>query len=265
MIEGTPEDPIKLLWTGGWDSTFRLLQILLQEKKTVQPIYILDHHRKSLALELQTMQTIRDELIKKYSGIEELFLPTYYYPLSAIKPDVEIQEAYNFLYEKYRYGSQYLYLASFCKQNNHSQVELSIEKAIAPEETRRFFPLLDKDELSGMYYIKKELMNEPIGLLFKYYRFPIYDFRKIDMQEFARKNGWLNILKKTWFCLRPIHGKISCGTCHPCKLVIEGKLQWRIPIYIRVLNKLSLTKHVRHIAHWMIIHSQRVKNNLRRK
>ena len=193
-----------------------------------------------------------------------MFLPTYYYPLSAIKPDVEIQGAYQVLNDKKGYGSQYLYLALFCRQHNLSQVELCIETSMAPVENRRFYPMLEKDEKTGVYYFREELITQPEGLLFKCYRFPVFGFRKIDMEEFAAKNGWLSILKKTWFCLRPIHGRIPCGTCHPCKLVIEGKLQWRIPFYIRVLNKLSLTKHIRLYAHWMIIQSRRFKNNLHR-
>ena len=35
-------EPIKLLWTGGFDSTFRILYILVVEKKHVQPYYIID-------------------------------------------------------------------------------------------------------------------------------------------------------------------------------------------------------------------------------
>lgn len=29
--------PVPLLWTGGWDSTFRLLVAVLIERRTVQP------------------------------------------------------------------------------------------------------------------------------------------------------------------------------------------------------------------------------------
>ncbi len=36
-----------LFWTGGWDSTFRLLQLLLDEHKAVQTYYLLDSFRAS--------------------------------------------------------------------------------------------------------------------------------------------------------------------------------------------------------------------------
>lgn len=34
-----------LLWTGGWDSTFRVLQLLLCSRDAVQPHYIIDPER----------------------------------------------------------------------------------------------------------------------------------------------------------------------------------------------------------------------------
>src|SRR5690606_13578695 len=34
--------PVNLLWTGGWDSTFRLLSLVVQQHRCVQPYYVLD-------------------------------------------------------------------------------------------------------------------------------------------------------------------------------------------------------------------------------
>lgn len=47
-----------LLWTSGWDSIFRLLEIILIEKELVQPIYIIDEDRKSLKNELNAIDLI---------------------------------------------------------------------------------------------------------------------------------------------------------------------------------------------------------------
>ena len=38
----------KVLWTGGWDSTFRVLYLVLVEKCQVQTYYIIDPFRWSL-------------------------------------------------------------------------------------------------------------------------------------------------------------------------------------------------------------------------
>jgi hypothetical protein len=37
----------KLLWTSGFDSTYRLIEIILVENKKAQPIYIIDEQRTS--------------------------------------------------------------------------------------------------------------------------------------------------------------------------------------------------------------------------
>lgn len=43
--------PISILWTGGWDSTYRVVE-LSRQKVTIQPIYILDPKRESANYEL---------------------------------------------------------------------------------------------------------------------------------------------------------------------------------------------------------------------
>ena len=49
---------VNIFWTGGWDSTFRVLQLLIAKKKTVQPFYINDPNRKSAEKELNAMKTV---------------------------------------------------------------------------------------------------------------------------------------------------------------------------------------------------------------
>ncbi len=41
-----------VLWTGGWDSTFRVLELVIMKKEMVQPHYILDEDRASTQKEL---------------------------------------------------------------------------------------------------------------------------------------------------------------------------------------------------------------------
>ena len=69
---------IHLFWTGGFDSTFRLCQIMLDENKKVQPIYIntlsTDGYfwlgskikRKNVNFEKKAMNKIRNYLYKNY-------------------------------------------------------------------------------------------------------------------------------------------------------------------------------------------------------
>ena len=50
-------EEIFIFWTGGWDSTFRMLQ--LSEKNVhVRPMYVKDPNRRSADTELQRMNQI---------------------------------------------------------------------------------------------------------------------------------------------------------------------------------------------------------------
>jgi len=59
--------PVALLWTGGWDSTFRLLTLLLVERRVVQSYYIVDRprHRPGVPAEQQAMARIRDLIARR--------------------------------------------------------------------------------------------------------------------------------------------------------------------------------------------------------
>lgn len=75
-----------LFWTSGFDSTFRLCQLLIDENKVVQPIYIMDENtdgikmgiRKSWRKEIQTMNEIISELHYRYPHTKKLLRPTLY-------------------------------------------------------------------------------------------------------------------------------------------------------------------------------------------
>ena len=55
-----PQQPVPmLLWTGGWDSTFRLLQRVLIDKQPIQPIYFVNPDRESVREELKSILVFR--------------------------------------------------------------------------------------------------------------------------------------------------------------------------------------------------------------
>ena len=66
---------VNLLWTGGWDSTFRLLQLLLLHRVPVVAYYIEDPTRPSTGIELETMARIVDRLHDAYPHTRDLLLP----------------------------------------------------------------------------------------------------------------------------------------------------------------------------------------------
>ncbi|MGB9693260.1 MAG: hypothetical protein ACPLYF_00285, partial [Fervidobacterium sp.] len=81
------EAEVNLLWSGGWDSTFRLLYLVFVEKRCVQPFYVLDTERASVLNELKAMRVIREEIAKKNPPIADLIKPTIIVSVHDIKPD----------------------------------------------------------------------------------------------------------------------------------------------------------------------------------
>jgi hypothetical protein len=63
-----------VLWTGGWDSTFRVLELAITKKEVVQPHYILDNERASTPQELQAMEQIKELMIRKFPYTKGLIL-----------------------------------------------------------------------------------------------------------------------------------------------------------------------------------------------
>ena len=234
---------INLFWTGGWDSTFRLLQLLINDRKPVQTHYIIDPCRKSYRVELETMEKIREEIIKKYPFTKELFLKTKIISLMAIHQDKIITDAYQQADAKAHLGTQYDWLARYCKQTQITNMELGIQKLETPDHPPRFSPFYEKNESSQELIFKPSLKDEPEYILFNNFRFPILHLTKEAIYEIAKQNDWLKIMNKTWFCHEPIREKIPCGKCVPCQQIIDDKtLKNRIPFYIRLIRKKPASK-----------------------
>ena len=124
-------------WTGGFDSTFRVCEMLINENKRVQPFYIafnLDNSckedechnklwlRRNKIQEIEAMKQIRTQLTTRFPNTRGLLLPTIF-----IENDIE--DAYfNSMFEKKFYTNdlwprkrkvhQYYFLAKYAEFNN---------------------------------------------------------------------------------------------------------------------------------------------------
>jgi hypothetical protein len=83
--------PVQILWTGGWDSTFRLLQLLLELKLPVIPHYVIDDTRESAPIEIRTMERIRQALADKYPETRERLHPTRIGRVTDLQPEPDVQ------------------------------------------------------------------------------------------------------------------------------------------------------------------------------
>jgi hypothetical protein len=198
------KSPVNLLWTGGWDSTFRLLQLLLLEDSTGK--------------EIDAMLSIRTELLNRYPETRYTLLNINFVDIVSIEPDSEITRTYLEMKKNMRINFQYEVLARFCKQIGVNDMELSIEAPVKKYEP----DYLDKS-----------------CVLFSYFSFPLIEVTKQEMLEVAENNGWSDIMNMTWFCRRPVNGN-PCGFCGPCHDVIEAGLGERLPVKARLIGLLQL-------------------------
>ncbi|HEX8017004.1 MAG TPA: hypothetical protein VF465_17360, partial [Flavobacterium sp.] len=126
-----------LLWTSGWDSTFRLLQIILIEKENVQPIYIIDKTRRSLKVELEGIKKIQEKIKELHPEAYERILPVWYAE-EDLTLNKEIVESSNYINSFVKLGSQYSWLAQFCHNHNLNNVEISNDKNLRDDSLTNF-------------------------------------------------------------------------------------------------------------------------------
>lgn len=229
-------DGVKLLWTGGWDSTFQLLRLLLKHRLPVVPYYLEDPTRASTATELRTMQCIGDELRRAFPHTRDLLLPLRRHRVDSSQPDDEIARALRAIRKRSYIGSQYAWLPAFCKRHGIDGIELSVH--IDDKVQALVAPLVREYVQAGKYRsfrLDPRHADSPEYTLFRYFGFPLFELDKRGMGREAEYEGWGAIMAMTWFCHRPVRGK-PCGTCAPCVYAIEEGMAARVPRTRRALS-----------------------------
>lgn len=218
-----------LLWTGGWDSTFRLLQLLHDTEAKIQPIYLVDEKRNSAPREIAVMRNIRRDLEEQNPETSDRLLPTDYGSYRATRIEPHHREAWETLKRHGRVGRQYPVLASYAEQNEIERLELSVMRHI--QEGFSIVSLLDplvesRDSTAGPVPMLPEDLCGPEAM-FKRFSFPLFNYVKTEMREEAKRRSWMSIMEKTWFCFNPILG-LPCGACPPCEIAQEEEMGHRV-------------------------------------
>lgn len=227
---------VNLLWTSGWDSTFQLLRLLLKYRVRVQPWYLEDPTRASAATELRTMQRIGDALLRAYPWTEELLQPLRTRQVAGLGSDPEISEAFREVRTRTYIGSQYEWLALFCKRDGIGDMELSVHvddkvhAVLTPFVEAFAHPCRYRS-----YRVDRRHADTAEFTLFRYFGLPLFEIDKLAMAAEAEREGWRAFMDMTWFCHRPLLGQ-PCGMCAPCVYTIEEGLAERIPRGRRALS-----------------------------
>lgn len=219
------QDKIYILWTGGWDSTFMLIQEL-RNGKVVQPVYIVDKDRRSLKYEKRAMQRIAEKLKKKnYGGI---LLPTEFIDRDVIPEDKEVTEAYRIVYEKTGLGEQHEWIARYAKWKN-VDLALGHEKGITASDrltkTMKLYTKVEQLE-DGTFIINSEGSTDEGRALLGRMIFPIMRYRETDMAKKVKEWEVEDVMKEIWFCHTPTRSGEACGFCHPCVVKMESGMEF---------------------------------------
>ena len=224
------DEIINIFWTGGWDSTFRLLQ-LAQEPYTIQPIYIYDEKRTGNRQEQKAMAKIL-MLIQKNNSFKGKILPIIYHDKNNILTNYKneaIATSYQNFKNKYKLGSQYEWFALLAKKLD-IKIEVCVEYS---ERSKAHNTLLQEGTLSDIGNGRKiiDVKNSSSDLInvFEYAIFPTLQYSKVEMLRISKEKKWFKIMKETWFCHRPVNNR-PCGNCNPCRDAMKEGMDFRMPL-----------------------------------
>jgi hypothetical protein len=238
--------PVNLLWTGGWDSTFRLLQLLLLRGRTVQPCYVIDSNRASTGLELRTMTHLKQRLFAQRPETRKLLLPTRFKDLFDIQPNPDITAAFGRIHQRCFLGSQYDWLARFCEEAGIHDMELCVERGVGPLPVLLETFSTRRGAGEDAYYQVDEIhAGSDEHTLLRWFNFPVFGLSKPDMQAIARQEGFEEFLQMTWFCHTPRANSRPCGVCNPCIYTMKDGLGARFPFTSRLRYHLRIRARVR--------------------
>lgn len=239
---------VNLLWTGGWDSTFRLMQLLLLHKKIVQPYYLIDPDRSSTAVEIRTMRNIKKYLFSKYPKVTELLLPTIFKEISDIQPNKNLTDSFEKLLKDKYIGSQYEFIARFCDEIGINNMELSVEIGGNSEKFLKPYLTQSETEKDIVYVIDSKYAGFDIHVLFKYFKLPIFYLSKMDMENIAINENFVDILDLTWFCHNPTANFKPCGVCTPCVDAMKRGMTRRMPISSQIRYYFRIRSRLRNLS-----------------
>ena len=203
----TAQAPVHLAWTAGWDSTFRLLQLLLIDQCSVQPHYIV-RPEASTGQEIDAMHRIRRRLLGEHPEARERLKPTALTDVRAIPIEPDLAAEYEHIKQSRKVQYQYLLLACYCRQRGLDEIEIGIHK-----------------DDSG-FHLAEEALFERFSL-------PMQHFSKLEMRQEAQDHGFAHIMDLTVFCRRPRGGK-PCGFCGPCHDAVTIGMGYRLPLLRRL-------------------------------
>ncbi len=232
---------VNILWTGGWDSTFRVLSLVSGYDCTLQPYYVLDRQRRSWEIELATIDRIIERCSRPEAAFRGRILRPRIEEKDAIAENPEITANFRRLQARGHVAPQSEWLSRFVRQSGIPALEFCIHKDDRTEEILSGH-VREKAGFPTVTYVLAE-DEEPALSIYRGFEFPLFKLTKSDMMAVAEREGFLDILEMAWFCHTPIAGPAPCGVCTPCHGAIEEgmghRVGWRGHLRFHTLGRLK--------------------------
>ena len=233
---------VHIFWTGGLDSTYRVVELSRQEC-VIQPHYIITG-RSTLKNELKAISDIT-AILNSDKRTKAQILPLIQCTKSELVEYADILSAWELLHKNKKFNStQYPLLAGYARQK-----ELKVEMGIQFSENGSVAEIVDESYLVDCPDRDDVLMIDPVKgsqewasyTLFKDFLFPksLYHKTKREEIEDLKNQGYGKVLKKVWSCYRPVLG-MPCGHCFPCKSAMKEGAGMMVPFVGYVLGGLRL-------------------------
>lgn len=224
---------INTFWTGGWDSTFRILHLVLDAGERVQPHYVANPARASQRFELEAMRAVRAAANDRL-GTEMIVAPQVT-PLEEIPISEPARRHHEILVNRFNIGPQYLWLAEYARMMARSDLELCVH---VDDKAYRLLKWHESGPGREDAMVAEAIREQFLGR----FRFPVLDQSKVAMLASARRAGFESLMDLTWFCQMPTREGLPCGFCNPCQWTVDEGLSYRVPRGRRL--RLKIYRHL---------------------
>lgn len=219
------EEVHKVLWTSGWDSTYRVVELVLKGA-VIQPYYVIDKKRVSYRKEIDTLALLRAKIVEAYPDAKDRLLEVIFIDLKKIKPDILCKVSHKVLKNRGHIGKQYYWLACLSKRMDDLELCLAADDfAILKFLGGKI--VVEEHPFVGAYYkLSPDVKDFFLKRIFKDLRFPTIGLTKLDMKAIAEQKGFIAIMNATWFCQNATDK--PCKTCHICQLLVKNGMGYRL-------------------------------------
>ena len=245
----TPHD---VLWTGGFDSTFRVLDLVLTHGRVVQPWYVVDPERHTTGRELRAMEEIRRETASRFPEAAARIQPLEVRHLASVPSAPDLVEAARSMRTRTPVAGQYEWLAHLVRAEGIVGMELSVEERINTPAFAGVAVGRSSDPApDDWWFVQRQGSPDDAFAILGAFRLPVLELVKSDMAALAAERGFADILESTWFCRWPTLLGRPCGICVPCTTTRHGGLGRRVPAPTR-------TRALLHRARWGLVRRRAV-------